>query len=338
MPPRAHRLVFGVSIFFIASAAVAASAEVRDARVAKGAATIFGQGTGNVTIYQSTDRAVIDWRGFKIAGDETLRLVQPNVSSVTLIRVAGGVAAAQIDGAIGATGGVFIVDRKGVFLGRSARIRAGGFLATTHDTADRDFMKGRNNFALSGEPSASIVNLGNISASPGGYVALVGAGVRNGGTIAAEHGSIAAAAATRFELDVGGRNLVELSSDERIANDVVDPDRPPLSIKVSGRITTLGASNGTGGGTIRISGEDVALAGARLDASAQSAGDGGQIVIRGTGGSRIDGSLILADGAATGRGGFIETSGRSLALSHSSIGAKGSGRWLLDPVDLIVDR
>jgi len=46
-------------------------------------------------------------------------------------------------------------------------------------------MAGKYNFNIPGLPSASIVNLGSITATSGGFAALVAPGVRNAGTITA---------------------------------------------------------------------------------------------------------------------------------------------------------
>ena len=54
-------------------------------------------------------------------------------------------------------------------------------------------MAGRYNFNIPGRPDASIVNRGTITASSGGFAALVAPGVRNSGTITATLGTVALA-------------------------------------------------------------------------------------------------------------------------------------------------
>ena len=56
--------------------------------VRAGSAQISSQGTAT-TIQQSSQRAVIDWRGFSISKDELVQFIQPSTSSATLNRVTG---------------------------------------------------------------------------------------------------------------------------------------------------------------------------------------------------------------------------------------------------------
>ena len=65
-----------------------------------------------------------------------------------------------IDGTLTANGRVFIINRDGMLFGRNAVINTAGFLATTNDIRNADFMAGRMNFNIPGRPDASIVNLG----------------------------------------------------------------------------------------------------------------------------------------------------------------------------------
>src|SRR5262245_65543193 len=85
--------------------------------VVGGGATISGQGSANVTINQSTPRAIINWNTFNIGAGETTQFNQPNSSSVTLNRVTGGLGPSQIDGTLTANGRLVLVNRDGVPFG-----------------------------------------------------------------------------------------------------------------------------------------------------------------------------------------------------------------------------
>ena len=50
-------------------------------------------------------------------------------------------------------------------------VNTAGFVATTHDISNSDFMAGRYNFSISSNPSASVVNQGSITAASGGFAA-----------------------------------------------------------------------------------------------------------------------------------------------------------------------
>ena len=69
--------------------------------------------------------------------------------------------------------------------GKNSKIDVGGLIATTHDIENSDFMAGRYNFTKPGNPSASIINEGAITAKEGGVAALVAPGVRTSGIISA---------------------------------------------------------------------------------------------------------------------------------------------------------
>ena len=84
-------------------------------------------------------------------------------------------------------------------------------------------MAGRYNFNIPGRPDASIVNKGTITASSGGFAALVAPGVRNSGTITATLGTVALAVpGNSFTLDMYGDKLITLAVGDSIANKVID--------------------------------------------------------------------------------------------------------------------
>ena len=116
---------------------------------------------------------------------------------------------------IKANGGVYVVNPDGILFGPSSNINVGSFLGTTHDIANSDFMAGRGNFTISGNPSASIVNQGMITAANSGFAALVAPGVRNDGIITARLGTIALASGNGFTLDLYGDNLITLQPQRR---------------------------------------------------------------------------------------------------------------------------
>src|SRR5262245_47173119 len=133
--------------------------------VVGGAATISGQGSSHVTVNQSSQNAIVNWNTFNVGSGERVQFQQPNSASATLNRVIGGLGPSQILGSIDANGRVIIVNRDGIMLGAGAVIRTGGFLATTSDIRNSDFMAGSYRFNIPGRPDASIVNMGQITAT-----------------------------------------------------------------------------------------------------------------------------------------------------------------------------
>ena len=222
-----------------------AFANPQGGQVVGGSATIQGQNTPTVTVNQASDRAIINWNTFNIAPSELTRFIQPNAGSIALNRVTGGLGPSQILGTIQANGRVFLVNPNGVLFGQGAVIDTAGFLATTHDIKNDDFMAGRNNFTIPGNPAASIVNLGTITANNGGIAALVAPGVRNSGTITADLGKVAMASGNNgFTLDFYGDKLITLQVNDSVATQVVDvATQQPLSALVKNE-GTLRANGG----------------------------------------------------------------------------------------------
>jgi len=192
------------------------------ATVVGGSATVQNQGTANVTVNQFSDKAIINWNLFNIGAGEKTTFVQPNANSVALNRIIGGHGPSQILGSLDANGKVFLVNRDGFIFGAGAVVSTAGFLATTSDIKNEDFMAGRFNFQTPGRPDASIVNMGTITATNGGFAALVAPGVRNSGTITATLGTVTLASGNTFNLDFYGDKLVTLGVGDQIAGQVKD--------------------------------------------------------------------------------------------------------------------
>jgi filamentous hemagglutinin family protein len=320
-----------------------------------GSAAITGQGTNAVTVNQSSQSLIINWSTFNIGKGETTTFNQPGSSSVALNRVIGGQGPSFLDGTLTANGHVFIVNGDGILFGTNSSINTAGFLATTHNIGDADFMAGaltgKYNFNIPGLPNASIVNLGHITATSGGFAALVAPGVRNSGTISAKLGTVGLAAGNAFTLDFYGDRLITLAVNDQIASAVIDvatglplkslvsnegklkasggrieltaaaarvvvdsvinntgvieansvgthngmivlsaatsnskgAGAPTQTVALSGRISAAGRKAGTSGGTVVVTGENIVLTGATIDASGQAGG--GKVLIGGdTGG------------------------------------------------------
>jgi filamentous hemagglutinin family protein len=347
----------------------AASAGPNGPTVVGGSATVTNPGSNNVTVNQQTDKAIINWHLFDVGANEKVQFVQPNSGSITLNRVTGGLGPSMILGTVDANGRVFIINRDGILFGANSVINTSGFLATTHDIRNNDFMAGRFNFNIPGRPDASIVNLGTITANNGGFAALVAPGVRNSGTITATMGTVTLASGNGFSLDFYGDRLVTLNVGDEIAASVKDvatglplkalvsndgkikadggrveltaaaarqvvdavintsgvieantigtkngmivlsaatektkpAGAPVQTVKVSGTLKATGTKQaGTRGGeqtptakggTVIVTGENIVVAGARIDVSGDNGG--GKVLIGGDwGGGKPDKSLV----------------------------------------------
>lgn len=333
-------------------------------QVAAGTVQIDGLGTDALSVQQSSDKAIVNWNTFDIDLGETTTIMQPRVDSVLLNRVTGGLGAAQILGTLTANGQVFLINPDGVLFGKNATVDVGALVVTTHDLFDGDFLSGNYEFKLSGSPDASIVNLGTISVTDGGFAALVAPGVRNDGVIRANLGKVSLASANAFSLDFYGDGLIKLGLSDAIAEQIIDVETGlPLSAlignsgllqadggsvqltaaaarqvldsvinntgvieadtigthngkiilsastqgtkpagataqkaKVSGRLSATGTEAGETGGTIQITGEDIELAVATIDAFGWNGG--GTVLIGGDVGGGQPNRTVIPESVA----------------------------------------
>lgn len=214
-------------------------------RIVAGFAGVARPDAQTTVITQSTDRAIINWDLFNIGADHAVRIIQPSASSAILNRVTGG-DYSRIMGTLSANGTVALVNPEGILFGPNSIIDVGSLIATTHDIADADFMADRWVFDQPGNPSASIIHQGSITASEGGMAALVAPGVRNDGIIAARLGEATLASSQGgFTLDFYGDDLIQLHVGDDVAAQVLDVvSGQPLANLVDNQ-GTVSASGGT---------------------------------------------------------------------------------------------
>jgi filamentous hemagglutinin family protein len=306
------------------------------ATVAAGSATVQGQGTASVVVNQTSQSAIINWQTFNIGTGETTKIVMPGANSTELDRVTGAQGPSQIFGSLSSNGQVFLVNPDGILFGKGSQINVGGLLATTNDIANRDFMARRYNFFIPGNPNASIVNEGHITAQTGGFAALVAPGVRNTGTITATLGKIGLASANSFALDFYGDRLIQLNVNDSIAGSVIDVSTgQPLKSLVSNE------------GTLKANGGRVELTAVAarqvVDSVINNSGvveantigtHNGMIVLEGATGEskpasaptqtvKVSGTLSAAGKRKGTTGGTVEVTGENVELSGANINASG---------------
>ncbi|MBP5076927.1 filamentous hemagglutinin N-terminal domain-containing protein [Pseudomonas chlororaphis] len=179
-----------------------------------GAAIVAGEAgthTSNdgkhMTVEQQSNKVITNWNDFSVAGDESVSFHQPGSQSVALNRVVG-TQGSDIQGRINANGKVFLINPNGVVFGKSAQVNVGGLVASTQNISDKDFLDGTYRFT--GNSSAAVSNAGQITASEGGSVALLGAQVSNSGVIQAQMGSVALGAGKDFSVNFDGNGLLNL--------------------------------------------------------------------------------------------------------------------------------
>ena len=171
-----------------------------------------------MTIRQDSGRLAMDWTGFSVGKDETVRFQQPGKDALALNRVTGN-QQSVIDGSLLSNGHVLLVNPNGVVIGKNASIDVGGLVASTAQVKD-NFMKEFGNstgaFSLGGVSDGKIINEGTIQAE-GGLVALHAAKVENSGTISNTGGSAVLAAADTLTLTPDADGKLNFTVDGKTA-------------------------------------------------------------------------------------------------------------------------
>ena len=329
----------------MASTAFAQNILPTNGLVTSGAASIRQSGA-NLSVTQTSPRAIVNWGSFSIGPTNGVTFDQPSASSATLNRVTGSTTS-TIAGQLQANGQVYLVNPNGIAITKTGAVQVGGgFVASTLGIADNDFNNGNLNFVGKGA-SAGVSNAGSITASPGGFVGLLGGTVANSGVVSVPLGKVAMGSGEQATLNLTGDNflqvamptntktadgqaLIDVSGKVRAAGGSVQlraatvaqairnavnvpGELSVTSARASGGSIILGggpggdvsvagrlrASGRNAGGTIAISGHDVALRQAKLAASSAK-GRGGSVTVTGTNRVSLASSLVYASGATGG--------------------------------------
>ncbi|MBU3948856.1 MAG: filamentous hemagglutinin N-terminal domain-containing protein [Proteobacteria bacterium] len=293
----------------------AAHAAPEDGVIRAGSANIVEQGSTTL-IQQSSQRAVIDWRGFSIQQNEDVRFAQPSVSSATLNRVTGN-QESVILGRMDANGQVLLVNPNGIIFGKGAQINVGSLIASTSNLSNENFMQGKLVFDQPGQPGAGIINAGTITAAESGLVALVAPHVRNDGLIQARLGKVLLGAADTFTIDLYGDGLIKLALSDASLTRLKDAQGQP----VKSLINQAGTIDVDGGQAVLVTAETakgmldslINMSGTILADSAVQ--EGGRILLLARGSNADISGNLSARGT---KGGQIEVLGDQVHLTSSA--------------------
>jgi len=122
-----------------------------DPSVQAGSVTFDEPSPDTLTVLQSTDKAIIDWRSFGILANERVDFLLPSASGVTLNRVTGNEPSA-IFGKLTSNGNLFLINPNGILFGAGSQIDVHGLVATTSDIRNEDFLTGNYNFNIPSSP------------------------------------------------------------------------------------------------------------------------------------------------------------------------------------------
>jgi len=307
----------------------------------------FGQ-AGNLLTVTNTNGAIINWNSFSIGANETTRFNQVSAASSVLNRVIANDPSVLL-GTLSSNGKVWLVNPAGILVGQGARIDVAGFIASTLNVRNEDFLAGRLNFGATPD-AGSIQNYGQITTPSGGSVYLVAPNVENHGIINTPNGeAILAAGQTVQLIDTGTPGVtVDITGAEgnvtNLGDIVAEVGRVGMAGVLVRNSGTLNASSVVkeGGRIFLKASKDVILDSAsQIKVDAEQSGKGGDVSVWAGGAARIDGSISAQGGSQSGDGGFIETSGAHVTVADSARISTQSpqgktGTWLIDPNDFTI--
>ncbi|HCO0725101.1 TPA: filamentous hemagglutinin N-terminal domain-containing protein, partial [Escherichia coli] len=287
-------------------------------QIVAGSGSIQTPSGNQMNIHQNSQNMVANWNSFDIGKGNTVQFYQPNSSAVALNRVVGG-GESKIMGNLKANGQVFLVNPNGVLFGKDASVSTSGFVASTRDIKNDDFMNRRYTFSGGQKAGAEIVNQGALTTNAGGYIVLAADKVSNSGTIRTPGGKTVLAAGERvtLQLDNGGLTSVQVSGD--VVNALVE-NRGLISARDGQVYLTAFGRDMLMNTVLNVSGVVEAGGMHRQDGNiVLDGGDSGVVHLSGT---------LQADNAS-GQGGKVVVQGQNILLDKGSsitaTGSKGGG-------------
>lgn len=267
--------------------------------VVTGDVQISGTGTTSVIIDNNSARSIVDWDEFSIGTGETTRINQATSSSAILNRVTGG-NMSEIYGSLDSNGIVYLINENGIVVGPTGEISTGGFVASTLDTTNQEFLAGGDMIFRQGiETGGGITVYGKIRSVTGGDIFLLSReiDIEAGADISSNGG------------------YVGLGAGEEILLKPVDSGDGRITIRVGkGRIKNAG----------RIAGAVTELKAAGGNEYALAINNTG--VIRATGVSKRGGRVMLTAGGKISNSGKIRATKKVRIKSRKKIRNTGKIR------------
>ncbi len=259
---------------------------------------------GNVLTVTNSNGAIINWQKFSIGAGETTHFAQASASSSVLNRVLNDPTA--IYGTLSSNGRVWLVNPAGIMVGPGGKVDVAGFVASTLNIRNEDFLAGRNVF-VNDSSAKNVINQGEIRTPAGGSVYLIGSNVTNEGIITTPKGETILAAGATVSL--------------------IDSATPGVKVNITGS-----EGNATNLGTITAEAGRIGIAGVivrnsgMLNASSVVS-EGGRVFLKASRDAYVDGNgRIVTTGT---RGGRVEVLGDTVAVTDNAVidasGANGGG-------------
>ncbi|MFK4259501.1 GLUG motif-containing protein [Agrobacterium tumefaciens] len=285
-------------------------------QVVSGSVTIDTSGP-TTTITQGSDKAIVNWNAFSVGKGNSVNFVQPNSGSAILNRVTGSTTS-TIAGSLTANGQVYLINPNGIAITPTGKVKVGGgFMASTLDINNDDFLKGQYRFNGYGA-SAAVSNEGVITVGRSGYAALIGGTVKNDGLIAVPMGKVGLGSGEQATLDLSGDGFLQVAvptKDRMEGNGAL--------IENSGTISADGGTVVMRAATARTAARHAINLSGVVEADSISGHDGA-ITIGGGEGGKVSLSGKVSSKSASGKGGKITITGKNIALKGATVNASGT--------------
>lgn len=285
--------------------------------------------TGNTLTVTNSNQAIINWNSFSIGSNESVRFIQPSVSSSVLNRVLAADPSLLL-GSLSSNGRVFLINPAGITVGAGARIDVAGFVASTLMLSNEDFLANRLNFVATPGAEKLVVEKGaEITTASGGQVYLIAPQVENSGLITTPQGEIILAAGQKVELIDSGtpgvKVAVEASNEQALNLGQLMAESGRIGmvgavVRQQGSISTNSIVN-EGGRIFLKSVQNTELSAGSITRADGS--QGGLIQIDSDGATQLQGKVSAI--GSLGEGGRIELLGDSVRIdATASVDASGS--------------
>ncbi|HSO47618.1 MAG TPA: filamentous hemagglutinin N-terminal domain-containing protein, partial [Rhizobiaceae bacterium] len=325
--------------------------------IVAGDVAISGLGTSQVVVDNGSMRSIVNWEEFSVGSGESTLINQVSNDAAILNRVTGG-NMSEIYGSLTSNGRVYLINENGIVIGASGQVGTAGFVASTLDADDAQFLGGGDMVFSQGVSAGGGIEVhGKIRSVSGGDIFLLSREIEIGesaelsaeGTVGLGAGEEILLRPTdsgegRISIRAGKGKIVNKGRIEAAAAELraAGGNEYALAINNTGVVRATGVSKSggkvvlTGGGKVRNTGKLVAtkkvvvrstrrIENAGEIRAADAAGKGGQIVMESPdivleAGSLLDVSAALGGGSMFIGGGY-QGSGSSKAGEAVDIAA-----------------
>ncbi len=160
----------------------------------------------NQLTVQSSQPSILHWDRFSIDTHESVQFIQ---KGAVLNRVTGS-EPSSILGSLSSNGEVYLINPQGIFIGPNGRIDTAGFIASTLDILNENFLE-QNELRFQGTSTAGIVHLGTIHCRLGDAT-LFARKIQSAGTIETPLGRTSLGCGTQILLKTEGNQRVYIQA------------------------------------------------------------------------------------------------------------------------------